>query len=711
MNDVHELPMSVGSGSSEMAGTQLVSGNYFDVLGVGVALGRPLRQSDMAHSASAVGVISDAFWSKNFGRSPVAIGSIVRVSSVPVTIVGITGPQFRGAQMDASPSVTMPLTLQPAVDPAFDSSHLENEGCWWLRLLCRKRPDVSDGRLQADLNAVLKRTAAETLHGRKLEELRRIQLWVQPGSRGEDELRRKLAQPTLILWALSGLVLLLACANIANLLLARGTARQREMAVRLALGAGRARIFRQMLVEGSLLATLGASAGLLTAYLLHRWMPALIAGLLPTTFDWQVAVFAGALAVATSILFGLAPAWQSSAVRPDTQQNSRVTPGASKAILLRTALVLVQVALASSLLLAGGLFTRTLAGLSSVKLGVDSEHLLLVATNFSEKRYPDEQRALAQRRLIERIKQQPGIRDASIARDAVASGDRFSSDFQRRVDAKKWKVGSNTIDPGFFETAGIAMLRGRAILPSDTKSTRPVAVINERLARLAFGDEDPIGQHFNGDTEIVGISGNSRLGDLREENPPAVYYPFSQLKFWGGETIYVRTFMKPESAMLAVRAAMKAFDRDLPITSMRTQDQQVAVSLTQERLFAMLAGVFALISLVLGTIGVYGVTQFSVVRRTAEIGIRMALGAQKRSIIAIILREGLMLVGAGLVLGIGSALVGAHAIAALLYGVKANDFLTIAGVSMVLFASALIALLQPALRAASISPVTALRHQ
>ncbi len=711
MNDIHELPVSVGSGSSEMAGTQLVSGNYFDVLGVGVARGRPLRESDMAHSASAVAVISDAFWSKHFGRSPAALGSVVRVSSVPVTIVGITSPQFRGAQMDANPAVTMPLRLQPMVDPAFDSSHLENEGCWWLRLLCRKRPEVSDRRLQAELNVVLQRTAVETLHGRKPEESGRIRLSVQPGSRGEDELRRRLAQPTLILWTLSGLVLLLACANIANLLLARGTARQREMAVRLALGAGRARIFRQLLVEGSLLATVGASAGLLFAYLLHRGMPALIAGLLPTTFDWQVCAFAVALAALTSILFGLAPAWQSSAVRPDTQENSRATQGGSKAILLRRALVLAQVALASSLLLAGGLFARTLAALSSVNLGVDSEHLLLVATNFSEKQYPDERRVLAQQRLIERIKQQPGVRDASVARDAVGSGDQFSSDFQRRADTKKWQVGSNTIDPGFFETAGIAMLRGRAILPSDTKSSRPVAVINERLARLAFGDENPIGQHFNGDTEIVGISANSRLGNLREENPPAVYYPFSQLKFWGGETIYVRTFLKPESAMLAVRAAMKAFDRNLPVISMRTQDEQVAASLTQERLITWLAGTFALLSLILGTIGVYGVTQFSVARKTAEIGIRMALGAQKRSIVAIVLREGLLLVGGGLVLGIAGALLSAHAIAALLYGVKATDTLTIAGVSVVLFASALIALLQPALRAASISPVTALRHQ
>ena len=298
-----------------------------------------------------------------------------------------------------------------------------------------------------------------------------------------------------------------------------------------------------------------------------------------------------------------------------------------------------------------------------------------------------------------------------MARDAVASGDQFSSDFQRRADKKKWQVGSNIIDPGFFETSGIAMLRGRAFTAGDTKSSRPVAVINERLARLAFPGEDSIGQRINGNTEIIGICANSRLSDLREENPPAVYYPFSQMKFWGDETIYIRTYLKPESAALAVRAAMADFDRDLPVMRMRSQGEQVTAALRQERLIAALAGVFALVSLVLGCIGVYGVTQFSVARKTAEIGIRMALGAQRRSIVAIVLREGFLLVGGGLALGIGGAVAGSHAIAALLYGVKATDSLTIAGVSAILLASALIALVQPALRAANISPVVALRHE
>lgn len=710
LNLAHRLPVSVGSASAEMAFTQLVSGNYFDVLGVSAARGRTLRSSDEIVGAPAVTVISDQFWSKRFGRSPSALGSILRVSGKPVTIVGIAAENFRGTHMDETPSLFMPLTLQPQVDASFDGSQLDNMGTWWLQLLVRTKPSVSDARLRAELNPILKIIARETLPQLKPDKAQRFDLLILPGSRGEDLLQRRLARPTYILWALSALVLLLACTNVANLLLARGVTRQRELAIRLALGASRGRLIRQMLAEGGLLAGTAAAIGLAAAYLLHSLMPAFLSGQLPTTFDWQVCTFTLTIALATTLFFGLAPAAQNPAGVSNLASTSRMTASRRK-LNLRRALVAAQVAFAALLLVAGGLFSRTLFGLLEANLGVDTEHLLLVNTNFSENRFPGEKRVEAQRRLGEQLSHLPGVRAAAVGRDAIGSGNDFTHQLQRRPEGRKWSVRENTVDLGFFEAAGIPLLRGRAFTKQDTATSPRVVVINERLARLVFPGEDPIGQKFSGGTEVIGICADSRLGDLRDDAPVALYDPFTQVKFWGDEVFYVRTTGSPENATAAVRKVFRDFDRDLPIMSIRSQRQVVADSLTQERLFAVLAGAFAVLSLLLGCVGVYGVTQFSVVRRTAEIGIRMALGAQRHTVVAAVLREGLVLVAVGLALGIGATMAASRFIAAMLYGVQPTDALTMGAAGATLLIAALLALWQPAWRAANISPLDALRHE
>lgn len=529
---------------------------------------------------------------------------------------------------------------------------------------------------------------------------------IKPGRRGEDLMGKQLSRPTAILSALTALVLLLACSNIANLLLSQATARDREMTMRISLGAGRGRLVRQLLTEGMLLATFAGVLGLGATYLLYRFMPVFLQGLLPMTFDWQVAAFTLSLVLGTTLMFGRLPAWQASA----GQGSSRATQGRARSK-TRAVLVGVQVALASVMLIAGGLLWRTLSNLSSVRLGVDTEHLLLVATELSENRYPEAKRAEAQRQLAERIERLPGVRAVGFARDAVASGSSFLAEFYLDGGKRRLEVGGNIVDDGFFRASGIPILRGRGFDSRDNQGSRRVAVINERLARLAFPGEDPIGKVFNGDTEIIGICGVSHLGQLRDRELAAMYAPFAQVKFWGQQTIYIRTRGLPNDVAADVRKTMPRFDRDLPVISMRTQTEQVAAALTQERVFNALTGAFAIFSMMLACAGVYGVTQFSVARRTKEIGIRLALGAQRQTVMSGVMREAFLPVSIGLVCGIALSIAGAHAMAALLYGVAPGDLGIMFGAGGFVLASAVVAIWQPALRASRISPLTALRYE
>ena len=708
---VHKLPVVI-DGSAESLSTQLVSGNLFEVLGVNSVIGRNIQASDLNPDAPAVAVASYELWAHRFGRSPDILGATIRVNTVPVTIVGVAPQSFGGPQMDASPALTMPLSLQPRIDLAFDGNRLENGDSWWLQLLARKRPDVADERLQAGLSFSFHQAAQATLPKAKASDAERLVLHIRAGNRGEDGLRKRFLRPVYVLWSLVGLVLLLACSNVANLLLARATSRQSEMATRQALGASPSRIARQMFIEGSLLAGLAAVSGLIVAYALHNLMLASLPQLPPTSFDWQVCIFAAVTALVAALLFGFAPALQASRSRLETNENLRATANRSK-VSARNGLVIFQVALSALLLIASGLFCQTLLNLSKTELGIEAEHLLLFDLNLPDTRYPGASRIATQRRLMDRLQAIPGVRNASVARDALASGVSSLSTFKREDQARGEgdEVASNIVDIRFFKAAGIPILRGRGFSERDTDSSRKVAVINSKLAQNAFPNENPLGKTFNDGVEIVGIARDAMFGSLREGEPAAIYWPFTQMKFWGNLTFYVRTSSDPKALISAIRKAVQSIDPDLPVTNMRTQPEQVGQALSQERLFALVSSAFALLALALGAIGVYGVTQFSVSRRTNEIGIRMALGAKPRNIIAAVMRGGLTLVSLGLAIGVGAALVFARFIASMFYGVRPSDPLTIAAAALILAVTAVAALWQPARRASKITPLEALRHE
>ena len=707
---VHNLPVSI-DGPAEIASIQLVSGNLFQVLGVNSFIGRNLLPSDLKPGAPAVAVVSYDFWTQRFGSSPI-IGKSIRVNSIPTTIVGVAPSGFGGPQMDDHPDLMMPLSLQPRIDLAFDGNRLQNGDSWWLQLLARKQPGISDRRLQTGLEAVLKPAIRDTIPRVTAAKVRSLDLHVQSGNRGEDTLRNRLAYPMFVLWSLVGLVLLLACSNVANLLLARATNRESEMATRQALGASPSRIARQMFIEGSLLAGLAAVSGLIVAYALHNLQLAFLPQLLPMGFDWQVCIFAAATALVTALLFGFTPALEASRSRLETNQNLRATANRSKAN-ARNGLIVFQVALSTMLLIASGLFCRTLLNLSNADLGIEAEHLLLFDLSLPDTRYPAAARIAAQRKIMDRMQALPGVRSASVARDAVASGGVSLSTFKHhnQGQAEGTSVASNIVDIRFFKAAGIPILRGRSFDERDTDSSRKVAVINRKLAGTAFPNENPVGKTFNDGVEIIGISGDTLFGSLREAEPPAVYWPFTQMSFWGNMTFYVRTSGDPKALTSAIRKTVQSIDPALPVTNVRTQPEQVARALSQERLFALLSSAFALLSLALGAIGVYGVTQFSVARRTNEIGIRMALGAKPSTIIAAVMRGGLTLVAIGLAIGVAASIVLARFIASMLYGVQSGDPITIAMAVVILGITALAALWQPARRASQITPLEALRHE
>jgi predicted permease len=714
-------------GNAQRVTVSMVSGNFFSALGVRPQLGRAIEEADdVPVGRGSVAVISDGVWQREFGRSPDVLGQTIRINQITLIIVGVSPKGFTGAKgVMESPEVFVPLSLQPVIDPKGKSSLLTDPTVWWVNVMARAKPGIENTAAQAGLDVQLRAAVHATLTVAASETMPWLVL--EDGSRGlhfSDQMFRK---PVYVLLGFTGLVMVLACANIANLLMARGAQRQREMSVRLAVGAGRMRIVRQLLTESLLLAALGGAGGLLVGYAGRNVLPSLLVNPWERTqtnipFDWGVFAFTAAITLLTGILFGLAPAWLasravlSSTLKETTMSATRRKGWGGKA------LVAFQFALSTLLIVGAGLFLRTVVALSSIDVGFNPDRLLLFEIQPPQARYPAGKDVELHAQLEQRIAAVPGVESMTSASVPYLAGGWTNAPFlpegaRARLDYSDSEF-LNLVGAGFFETMGIRIIAGRGFGKEDTISSAKVGVINAALARTRFPNTNPIGKRFKADRDpkadwirIVGICADTRIGKLQGDAPPQYFLPFVQQTEVGPMTYEIRTRVAAAELTPALRRVVQSVDPDLPMIDIRTQREQIEAAMQMERAFAALTSGFGVLALGLACVGVYGVTAYSVGQRTNEIGIRLALGALPAQVRAMILRESTWLASIGIVAGAATALALTRIVKSMLYGIKPDDPLTFALGGVILVAVALAAGWIPARRAASVQPMEALRHE
>jgi predicted permease len=724
-----------GQPETEVLG-QLVSGDYYTGLGVSPILGRTFTPADDQPSAEPVGVISYRWWENRFGSDPSVIGKTVQVDRVPVTLVGVTSPGFGGMmQIGESADITLPLAHHARFQPDRSASRAQ-PWYWWIRIMGRVAPGATPAQVRARLEPILQDTAREGwLAGRSLEIATGTQmpepptLAADPGGQGENDTRRAYGRSLRVLMGLVSLVLLAACANVANLLLARDAARRREMALRLALGGSRARVVRQLLAESLLLAIAGSTLGALFAHWGRGFLVALrqFSGapvVLDRSLDPTVLGFTVAVALATSLLFGLAPALRTTRVdlSAELQGGTRqIGPGSTSR--LSQGLLVVQIALSLVLLVGTGLFVRTLRNLRDVDPGFNPHGLALFRIDAQAAGYTSPQFAALHARIQERLASLPGVSAATFSSVALLAGVRSN----RTLSAAGYtppagapmNFNTNGLAPNFLEAMGIPLLLGRSFTEHDSAEVPKVAIVNQALARQIFGRENPLGRvivlgatPMNQGTavEIVGLARDAKYTGLRQDAPATVYLPSAQ-QGDGTANYCVRVAGSPVAMFAAIRAAVREVDPTLPVTNLRTQDEQIERISSQERLFARLSGFFGVVALALACVGLYGLMSFMVVRRTGEIGLRMALGALPADVLRLILRDSVALVASGIVLGLAAAYGASRFVESMLFGLSPGDPTTYAAVALLLASVALLASLLPARRATQVDPLVALRTE
>jgi len=726
------------AGNAQQAQVELVSGNYYGELGVRPRLGRVIAASDdAAPGQGPVAVISYGLWEREFGRSPAVIGRVIKLNEVSLTIVGVNPKGFTGAKNTLqSPDLFVPMSMQPLVSPHGEGGSLLTDPIeWWVNVMGRVKRGTLDAAAQAALDGQLGAVVRATMPVRPIEDLPKLDL--RDGSRGLFYQQRTFAKPMAVLLTMVGFVLLLACANIANLMLARSTQRQREMSVRLALGAGRIRIARQMLVESLMLAALGGVGGLALGYLGGNLIPKLVNNAWERNefrihFDWEVFAFTAGVTMLTGILFGLVPAFAAARTKvgSDLKETSKSMTRRRKGWGGRS-LVGFQIALSTLLVIGAGLFLRTLASLNAVDVGFRTDHLLLAEVSLPHKEYPDGKDIAFHKRLTEGFAATPGVEAVSPVWVAYIADDMNRTDFVPDGEAydktKDYGEVYNVVDSGFFSMMRIPMLAGRAFGPQDSLTSAKVGIINASLAKERFGNQNPIGKRFATDyhdsdgkglkganewIQIVGVCADTRYSNLRDEPPPQFFLPFSQQPSVGGSLNYaIRTRMNPDVVVPSLRRVLQQQDPDVPLINVRTQEQQIEAATQQERIFVTMTSGFGMLALALASVGIYGIMAYSVANRTNEIGIRLALGAQPRQVLAMILREATWISLAGVAVGLGAALILARLVKSMLYGLEPADPVSLVSGAVLLIAVGLAASWLPARRAASVQPVEALRHE
>jgi len=710
-------------GNAQRAVVAMVSGNYFSVLETRPQLGRNLQPSDdRVGVVNQVAVISDVLWQREFARSPSALGQTINVNQSLFTIVGVSPRGFTGAKnVQSSPDIFVPITMQPIIDPKGDKGGLIGDpSVWWVDVVGRIKPGVSDAQAQAALDVELAAATRATMTVKADETVPRLDL--SDGSRGLGFAGRMFKKPVYVLMTMTGFVLLLACANIANLLLARGAKRQREMSVRLALGAGRGRVLRQLLTESLLLAGIGGAAGVFLGYLGRNVIPRLMANAwdqdqLNVSMDWGVFAFATGVTLLTGLVFGLAPAWLAarSEVSSSLKESAQTTTRRRKG-LGGKAIVAFQIALSTLLVVGAGLFLRTLFALDSIKVGFRTDHLILFEIAPPAQRYGPGKDAQLHLRLEQAFAALPGVQGVAPGSTTYISGSMSNDDFtpEGQTDTPE---DVNFTGNAFFQTMGIPIVGGRSFGPQDTASSQPVAIINQSLAKKRFPNQNPIGKRFRADgpadgwIQIVGICADTRYANLRDDAPPQFFMPYVQRKQVGVLTYAIRTPLSPAEIVPVLRNVVQQADRDLPIIDIRTQQEQIDSNMQMERAFAALTSGFGVLALALACVGIYGIMAYSVANRRNEIGIRMALGAQPGQVRGMVLRESIWLAATGVVAGVAASFALTRLVKSMLYGIQPYDPPTMAGGVLILLTVALAASWIPARRAARVQPMEALRHE
>ena len=725
-------------GRTELIAGEQVSGNFFRVLGIGPAIGRVFNGSDdLYQGAHPVAVLSYGYWKSRFAGDPGILGKKIMVNGYPLTVVGVSQAGFDGVEPGFAPQIRVPITMSNSLPPGGTFDRLNNRRFRWTEVFGRLKPGITREKAQAGLQPLFHQILEGEVQQKEFakaspfvkSEFLKMHMDVLPGSTGRSYLRDSYSKPLLALMAIVALVLLIACSNLANLLIARASARQKEIAVRLALGASRGRLIRQLVVESLVLSAAGGALGVVLAVAIDGaligFLPAGSTPLsLSSTPDWTVLAFTALVAVLAGVIFGLVPALQSTRPRlADTlkDQANAVLRGGS--VRLRKSLVVAQVSLSLLLLIAAGLFLRSLRNLKYTDPGFQVRGLVSFSVEPTLSRYDKPWTFDYYRRLRDRLKAMPGLEGETLAMIPVLQDNEW--DNWVTIEGYTPKQGE-TPDPhmqycstDFFASMKIPVMLGRDFTIKDIDGAPKVGIVNQKFAHRYFGGANPLGRHLGMgidpgtkmDIEIVGVVGDTKYENMNEEIPYELYIPYTQVDFVNGMTVYVRAHGDPVNTFNTLRRVVREVDPSVPMYALRTLDDQVEISLFIQRLLATLSTVFGGVSTLLAAMGLYGVMAFMVARRTREIGIRMALGADTGSVVWMVMREVLVLAAAGVAIGMGAAWGATRLIQAQLFGIQATDLSTMMAAALGIVAVAVLSGYLPARRATTIDPVRALRWE
>src|SRR5579863_947014 len=719
----------------ELVSGELVSGNYFNVLGIAPGLGRLFVPSDdEVQEANPVVVLSFGYWKRRFGSDPSVVNQSIQINGHPFTIIGVTPPGFRSVVTGNAPDVFAPMMMKPQVTPGWND--LDNRRSRWLNIIARLKPGFSLDRAQAGINPLWHSLRAEELKSipGMSEEFRqhfvdKSSLSLLDAAKGFSPLRDDIRVPLLIIMGMVGLVALMACANVASLLLVRAAGRVREMSVRYSLGARRTQILRQLLVEGLLLGLAGGAIGVLLA----PWASALLARMLvgpagdlpfATNPDLRILMFSVALSLGVSVAFSLAPAaqfWRPDLAPALKQQAMTASAGSLR---FRRISVAVQIGLSLLLLVGAGLFVRTLRNLKSLNVGFATDHLVTFGIDPRLAGHQPDQSSMFYQQILEKLQSLPGVRAVAATNDPELA----DNDETRNITVAGYTAKDNedmsvewpSVTPGYFSALEMPLVAGRALSQQDAAGTATVAVVNEALVRHFFANpQQAIGRYIGDggkkdtktDVQIVGVIRDARHTNVRNDVRPTVFNSYLQGPSPLAMVFYVRTWQAPQMAEEMIRRSLYSLDPNLVLDGLRTMDEQVDENLTSERMIALLASSFGILAALMAGVGLYGVLAYSTAQRTREIGIRMALGGSRAAVVRMVLVEVLWLAGASVAVALPLALLAARAVRSQLFGISSSDPLTLAFVTVLVAGVVLIAALLPARRAARVDPMVALRYE